>query len=311
MPHAVSGVVVAFSIIGVIILAGYISAWRGLVLIEHVSLLNKLNFYVFTPALLFAVLAKTSVDTIFSPVLLILLISSAAIVALFVVLSRIFFRRDLAATTIGATASVYLNSNNIGLPVSMFVLGDLTYFAPVIVLQLVLFLPIVLVFLELGKSGQPSILRSLRQVIINPLVISSALGIAVAITGFSLPAFVFEPFATMGAAAVPVLLFTYGVSLRGQELFDAQGDRPFAFTAIVLKSVLLPTIAFILSKWVFQLSSHEIYAAVILAALPTAQNVFTYASVYNAKMFAIRDVVFATTVASIPALFIITALLKA
>ena len=306
-----NGVAIAFTIIGVTILAGYFSARFGLVPVEQGRLLNRIGFFVFSPALLFSVLAKTSVQTLFSPVLLVLLLSSAIIGVLFVALSRLFFRRTFSETAMGAAASLYLNSNNIGLPISLFVLGDLTYFAPVLVLHLVILTPAILISLELGRGVAASIPKALLRAFSNPLILAALLGVIVAFTGLKLPAIVIEPLEALGAAAVPLLLFAYGVSLRGQRLFHADGDRPFSLTAITLKTIAMPVIAFVLSAWILTLSPHEVFVAVVLAALPTAQNMFTYASVYNSKLYAVRDVVFATTLLSLPAMLLIAALLEA
>lgn len=305
-----TGVLIAFAIIAVAILAGYISVRVGLVTVEQGPLLNRLSFYVFSPALLFSVLAKTSVETILSPVLIVLTITAGAVALLFVLLSRLFFRRDFPATTIGATASIYLNSNNIGLPVSLFVLGDLAYFAPVVVLQLVIFLPIILGMLEVAKRNT-SVAKSLLGALINPLVVGSLLGFFVALSGVAVPDGILEPLNMLGGAAVPLLLFAYGVSLRGQKIMHRDGDRAFSTTAIVLKSLVMPVAAYALSAFVFHLSPHEIYAATILASLPTAQNIFTYATVYESKTYAVRDVIFVTTIASLPIMFIIAVLLQA
>ena len=306
-----NGVAVAFAIIIVTISVGYLAARIGLIAVEQGSLLNRIAFYVFSPALLFSVLAKTSVKTLFSPVLLVLLLSGVVIAVLFVFTSRLLFRRTLRETAMGVGASMYLNSNNIGLPISLFVLGDLTYFAPVLVLHLVVLTPVLLVALELGSDDRASVARTLGRAFSNPLIVAALLGMLVAFTQTQLPDVVFEPLSALGAAAVPLLLFAYGVSLRGQHVFHAEGDRPFALTAIILKSAVMPTVAFMLSAWVFHLTAHQIFVAVVLAALPTAQNMFTYASVYNAKLYAVRDIVFTTTLVSLPVILLVTALLKA
>jgi predicted permease len=107
-----------------------------------------------------------------------------------------------------------------------------------------------------------------------------------------------------------MILFAYGVSLRGQKLFEQSGDRPFTATVVVLKSLVMPTIAYLLSAFVFHLSAEATFAAVILASLPAAQNVFTFASVYQTKMFEVRDVLLITTVMSLPIMFVVALLLR-
>ena len=48
---------------------------------------------------------------------------------------------------------------------------------------------------------------------------------------------------------------------------------------------------------------------VIVAALPTAQNIFIHASRYGRAVVLARDTIFVTTLLSVPTLFVIAALL--
>jgi malonate transporter and related proteins len=307
----VNGVLVAFAVIGVLIGAGYFSARFGLVAVAQGPTLNRIAFYIFSPALLFSVLAKTSVDNLFSPVIVVILISSLATALIFILLSRIFFRRNLSDTTVGVAASIYLNSNNIGLPISLFVIGDLSYYAPLLMMQIILFLPILLGILEASKGKVTSVKKIILGTLLNPLIIASVLGFLVSLNHVVLPEVVIQPLTTMGAAAVPLLLFAYGISLRGQKVFHADGDRPVSITATVLKALVMPAIALVVGAAVFHLPPHQLFAAVILTSLPTAQNMYTYASVYKAEVFAVRDVVFTTTIVSLPLMFFIAAIMAA
>ena len=53
----------------------------------------------------------------------------------------------------------------------------------------------------------------------------------------------------------------------------------------------------------------DLYAVTVLAALPTAQNVFNFAQRYDTAEVVARDTVFLTTVGSVPVLFGISLLL--
>jgi malonate transporter len=307
----VNGVLVAFAVIAVLIGAGYFSARFGLIAVNQGPTLNRIAFYVFSPALLFSALATTSVENIYSPVIVVVLISSLATALIFVVVSRLFFRRNLSDTTMGVAASIYLNSNNIGLPISLFVIGDVTYYAPLLMMQIILFLPILLAILESAKGQVTSVRKVFLGTILNPLIIASVLGFLVSLNHLVLPDVVIQPLSTMGGAAVPLLLFAYGISLRGQKVFHADGDRPVSITATVLKALVMPAVAFTVGMWVFHLPPHQLFAAVILTSLPTAQNMYTYASVYKTEIFAVRDVVFTTTIVSLPLMFLIAAVMAA
>ncbi|WP_348246176.1 AEC family transporter, partial [Salmonella enterica] len=74
-------------------------------------------------------------------------------------------------------------------------------------------------------SGRVSLGRVLAQPVRNPLIIGSALGLVIAVTGLEVPDPVMEPFRLLGAAAVPVVLFVLGLSLTGQRILAPGSGR--------------------------------------------------------------------------------------
>jgi predicted permease len=70
----------------------------------------------------------------------------------------------------------------------------------------------------------------------------------------------------------------------------------------------MPLIAFLTAR-AFGLDGHALFAAVALAALPTAQNVFNFAARYDRGIAVARDTVLLTTMFAVPALLVIAALL--
>ena len=210
---------------------------------------------------------------------------------------------------IGSLASGYVNGNNIGLPVSLYVLGDASSSAPVILLQLVVLAPIALTILDLTTSGKVSVRRILLQPVRNPLIIGSALGLLVAVTGIELPDPVMAPFELVGAAAVPVVLLGFGMSLHGSRPLAPGTERRDVVVASILKLAVMPVAAWALGHFVFGLTGHLLFVVTVLAALPTAQNVFTYAQRYQRGVILARDAVLITTALSIVVLVIVAALL--
>jgi predicted permease len=57
------------------------------------------------------------------------------------------------------------------------------------------------------------------------------------------------------------------------------------------------------------LGRHDLLAVTVIAALPTAQNIFTFAVRYDRGVILARDMIFAATVLSVPVILIITWLL--
>lgn len=303
------GVLIGFAIIVAVIAVGYLIGRLDLLGDQAQHVLSRLAFFVLSPALLFTVLGESDVSHLFSALLPISAIAAAVNIVAFLVISLVVWRRPLADATIGALASGYVNANNIGLPVSVYVLGDAASSAPVILLQLVVIAPLALTVLDVSTSGHVSIRRLLLQPVRNPLIIGSLLGVIVAVTHLKLPAPVLAPFQLVGAAAVPVILLTFGMSLHGSRVLAPGSDRRDVLLASSLKLAAMPVVAWVLGQFVWHLHGHRLFVVVVLAALPAAQNVFNYAQRYNVATVLARDAVLITTALSIVVLVIVAALL--
>ena len=303
------GVLTGFAIIGTVIAVGYLIARFGLVPPEGRAVLTRIAFFVTTPALLFTVLARADVSVLFSSFLLVSLITVAIVAVLYLVASRLFFRRPVPETVIGTAASSYVNANNIGLPVAIYVLGDPQWVAPTLLLQLLLLAPTILTVLDVSTSGRASVTGILTQPLRNPMIIASALGLVVSVTGVQLPAPLLEPFSIIGNASIPLVLMAFGMSLRGQRPLEPGPGRIEVAVASLLKTLVMPATAYLLGRFAFALDAEHLFAVTVTAALPTAQNIFNFASRYDRGVVVTRDTVLLTTIGAIPALVIVAALL--
>lgn len=303
------GVVIGFAIIAFVIAVGYVAGRVGIGGPQASFVLNRIAFFVTNPALLFVTLAKADLHVVFSAQLLISAVAAVSAAGLFVLLSRLFFRRGAAETTIGALGAGYVNANNIGLPVAVYVLGSATFVAPVLLLQLIVFAPIALTVLDITSRSSVSVRSILTQPVRNPMIIASVLGILINLSGLRLPDAVFQPFVLLGGAAVPLVLMAFGMSLHGSRPLQADHGRIEIITASVIKAAVMPLIAFLVAWLGFGMHGHALFAAVALAALPAAQNVYNFAARYERGMTVARDVVLLTTLFAVPALLLIAALL--
>jgi predicted permease len=300
---------IGFAIIGVIILIGFIVGRIG-ILGEHApQVLSRIVFFVLSPALLFTVLADADVHSLFSSMFLISAITALIACLLFAGIALLIFRRKVPEAVIGSMAAGYVNANNIGIPVAVYVLGDTAYSAPVLLFQLLVLAPISLGILDVATSGTVSVKRILLQPVRNPIIIASVLGVIVSITGLELPAAVMEPFRIVGAAAVPLVLIAFGMSLVGRRLLEPGSGRRDILLASFIKLAVMPVVAWLFGRFVFGLGQEQLFAVVVLAGLPTAQNIFVYAQRYNRGVAVARDTVLITTIGSVPILVIVAALL--
>ena len=312
MGGVVAGFVTILSIIGL----GVLLAHLKILDVSAVQVLTRLTFYVAGPALMITVLGGTDVSRLFSANLIASVSGVALSAGIYICLARLVWRRSAGDTVTGAFASCYVNAGNLGLPIAAYVLRDASQVVPMLITQLVFLQPIGLAVLDMiSRSGneQPRgrrrwLLR-LGQPLANPLLIGSLIGLLLSVLDLELPAAVHNPLALVGGMAVPAMLLAYGVSLRTGPLPGA-GEPPAQIAVIVaLKLVVQPLTAYLLARYVLGLESVELLAVTVIAALPTAQNVFTFAVRYRQGEVMARDALFVTTLGSIPVLSLIAGLL--
>lgn len=298
-----------FGIVGIVIGLGFLLAHARVLDLDAQRILTRVSFWIATPALLLGLVAEADLRRVFGVDFAVHAIAVAVVIALALVLWRFVFRADGAATTMAAISSSYSNSVNLGLPIAVYALDDATAIVPLVVLQLAFLQPVVLAALDLtsgtGRFTATSLLRPFR----NPLIIATALGVVLSVTGWELPEVLAEPVGLVGSMAVPAILMAFGISLRLGPRFGAGGSWPQVVTASLLKLVVMPAVAVLVGSLCFGASGHELLAVAVIAALPTAQNVFGFAAVYRTRENFSRDTIFLTTVLAVPAVLGITAVL--
>lgn len=305
-----SGVLEGFTVIFVVIAIGFVLA-RFEVLGDHGQfVLSRLVFFVATPALLFVTLGTSDLSVILSPILVVAGTTALAVDAIYFLIARTLLKRAVPEATVGGLASSYVNAANLGIPIAVFVLGDANFVAPLLLFQIMIYSPIALTVLDLSTQGRKA---SIRNIVVtpfrNPIVLAGAAGLALSITGIELPEALMQPFELVGGAAVPGALLAFGLSLYGTRVLQkGTSPRRDVMLASTLKMVLQPALGFAMAL-ALGLEGHDLFAITVISALPTAQNVFVFASRYNRGVVLARDTAFVTTIASIPVIALVTALL--
>ena len=309
------GVLAGFVTIGAVICLGFLLAHIRILDAVSQRLLVRLAFYVASPALMITVLGEADISRIFSANLVASIVSVVVAASAYVLLARLVWRRTAGDTVIGTFASAYVNAGNLGLPIAAYVLGDASLVAPMLLTQLLVLQPLGLAVLDLVTFGGRAlttrwqqILRILSRIVRNPLTVGSLLGLLLSLSGLQLPALIADPLHLVGGMAVPAMLLAFGVSLRLGPL-PGSGEPPLQVATIVcLKLLLQPSCAYLAAK-LLGLHGLDVLAVTVIAALPTAQNVFTHAVRYNTGVILARDSIFISTLASVPVLIVIAALL--
>lgn len=310
------GVLAGFAIIGIIIGVGFLLAQLKILDATAQGVLTRVAFYLASPALMVTVLGETDVNRLLSANLIASLGSVAVAATFAVLLARLLWRREAGDTVIAGFCSAYINAGNLGLPIAAYALGDAALIAPMLLAQMLLLQPAGLAVLDAvthapspGISRGRLLLSRLTRPLRNPLVVGSLVGLALALTGIKLPVAINAPLTLIGGMAVPCMLLAYGISLR-------LGPRPGAgeppsqvATLVSLKLVVQPIAAYLIGAYVAGLVGPDLLAVTVIAALPTAQNVFTFAMRYDRGVILARDTIFVATLLSVPVILAITWLL--
>jgi len=303
-------VLAGFATIGAIIGLGSLLAHLGVLRSDSQLLLTRLVFFVATPALLFQTLSTTTAGQFLSSGLAVAALSFVGTAAVYVLLARTVWRRSAGDTLMGALSSAYVNAGNLGLPITVYVLGTAAFIAPVLLLQLLVITPLAFAVLDTLASGRrPSLFDTITQPLRNPITVGSFLGLLCSLAGWQVPALVAAPVGLIAGMAVPGVCLAYGVSLRLGPRPIADGSSAELAVVCLLKLLLQPLLAYAAARWLFDLHGRALLAATVVAALPTAQNIFVYATRYGRSTTLARDSIFVTTVLSVPVLLTITALL--
>ncbi|MGY1438037.1 AEC family transporter [Streptomyces reniochalinae] len=304
-----SGVLTGFAVIAAVIGTGYVLGRFSLLGDGGREVLTKLAFHVASPALMFETLSQADLTVLASAPLAITALSAMAMAGGYALVGAAR-RWPAAPTTVGALCSGYVNAGNLGIPVAAYVLGDASLVAPVLLFQLLVMTPVGLTVLDVTTSGGgDSLPRRLTSPLRNPIVIGSLAGVTVAATGWRVPEPVMEPFHLIGAMSVPAVLLAFGISLYGSALPGRDGDRGPLVLSVLLKSLGQPLVAWALGAFVFGLAGRALFTVVVTAALPSAQNLFAYASRYGVATRLARESILISTVLAVPVLFTIAALL--
>ncbi|QDQ98750.1 AEC family transporter [Tomitella fengzijianii] len=306
-----SGVLSGFVVIFVVIAVGYLLGRRGTLGDQGRIVLTRLVFYVATPALLIDVVAHADLQTLFSSGLAVAAGTAFAVAVVYAVVARYVLRRAGPEVMVGAMASSYLNGGNLGIPIAVFVLGDASYVAPVMLFQIIVYAPIALTVLDVTTTGRPGSLRGVAASIVrNPIALGGIAGLVLSAAHWLPPEPIMDSISLLGGAAVPGALMAFGLSLSGaQVLKKGTSPRRDVAVASLLKAVAQPVLAYLLGRFGLGLDGHVLFAVVVVAALPTAQNVFIYASRYGRGMVLARDAALVTTIAAVPVILVVTALL--
>ncbi|MGW4815998.1 AEC family transporter [Kitasatospora cineracea] len=300
----------AFAPIWALTAVGWLAGRTGLLGADAEAVLGRFVFHVSMPAALFTVVARTDLAS-FADRWVLAFAAGTLVASVLGLAAGLRAERSTAERTVAVMAVGYVNSGNLGIPVAAQVLGSASFAAPVLLFQVLLVTPVLLTVLDASTgTAPPSPAARLRRLAMlplrNPVILGAGLGALFSAEGWHLPGPLAHSADLLGAAAVPAALVTLGLSLHTPPGTAAQRpDRGELGVAVLVKTVGQPLAALAVGALLLHLRGPQLRAAVLMSALPTAQNVYVYARLYGAAPVLARSAVLASTVLSMLTLSVI------
>lgn len=318
-----TGVLLGFGVVAVLTAVGFATA--ALLPGEARTMragLTPVIYYLTNPALMVVLVAGTDLGAVLGVYTPIALATAAVAGALFALYSGLVLRRGAARTAVGAMASSYVNAGNIGLPIALYAVGSAAPVVSVLLAQLLVIAPLyLLVFswatrpsrragpgaaIRTAAPGRTSTStgRTIVRSVANPVTVGTAAGVLLSATGLEVPEVLWAPLEMLGQASVPLLLLLFGMGLHGQRPFRNRALVPDVVGGTLVKVVAMPVLAWAIGRFGCGLGGTELLGVVVMAALPTAQNVFLFSSQFRMPANAARDIILLSSFLSFPAVLL-------
>ncbi|MBO0333381.1 AEC family transporter [Sneathiella sp. CAU 1612] len=291
-----------FPLFGLILL-GYLTARITKQPAEAMGWLNTFIIYVALPCLFFKLLSKTPIEKLTSWEFITTNVSTTFVIFLIVyAIARLLVKATTPEATIQGLAGAYGNIGYMGPGIALLTFGE----AAAVPLALIFCFENVLHFivaptmmaLSGGKERHVAALlgQIAKKVFLHPFIIATIVGVAAAIIEFTPPTPIERLIDYLAQAAAPCALFAMGVTLALRPLKRVPVELTFI---IPFNLVVHPVLMYLSLSWFGDFDPIWVYTAVLLAALPTATNVFVIAQQYGVWVERASATILLTTMLSV------------
>jgi predicted permease len=288
-----------------IIVTGWLAGWLGYVQRSLADGLVHFAYNVAMPALLIVTIAQEPARNLLEWRFLLAFGGGSlfSFMLVFLVVRAGSGRGRASSTMYGMTAAM-TNTGFVALPILHSIYGQPAVLPAAVATMFVavVMFPLTVVLLETdegaarGPADGAGVL--VKQIVLNPMVLSTLIGLAWAIAGWPIPSPVANYLNIFAGALTPCALFAIGLGL------SVEGMRSNFTASVVLtavKLVVVPLIVYGLCV-VSGLSPLYTIAAVVCAAVPTAKTVYILANEHKVEQELVAATVSMTTLFSVATL---------
>lgn len=286
-----------------LVFLGYLSGRLKKIPLEGLAWLNFFILYIALPAMFFRLLATTPVSEFANGRFLFnTTLGTFLIFVLCFLIARLLRHNDTRTATVQGFAGAYGNIGYMGPPLAIAAFGPQAGVpvALVFCLDNAMHFTLAPTLMALGDSQRKAvgklILGIVVKIISHPFILATIAGISAAWFEFRPPAAIDQLLANAAGAAAPCALFAMGVTAALRPLKRIPVELTYL---IPVKLLLHPLLVYLLLSRLPGLDPVWLHSAVLLAALPSATNVFVIAQQYSVWEERASSVVVLSTLLSV------------
>jgi malonate transporter and related proteins len=288
-----------------LVLAGYLAARFKKLPDSAVPGLNAFVLYFALPCMLYRFGANTPFDKLLQPKLMLFwMVCGLTLVAIVAGFSRLAGYR-LRDAGFGAMVVGFSNTGYMGIPLIVALLGEQAAGPAIVSIVVDLFI-ISSVCIGLAESEstddgaahtwQIGVIKALKGAASNPLPWAIGLGALASALTLKMPSAVEGTIALLGNAASPCALFTIGASLYRPDIkTPLMRYMPLVGAKLLLHPFLVIWFAALAAYFGLGIDKASLTVLLLVAALPSASNVFLFAQRYGADTARIAQTILVTT----------------
>jgi predicted permease len=271
--------------------------------LEGLAWINVFLIYLAIPALVFTIILRTPLEDLTNFRFIFATTSSTAFIFLATIGISIFFAKTkLPDATIQGFAAAYGNIGYLGPGIVIGALGTAAGAPVALIFCMDNALHFIMAPLMMALAGKDTssilktILKTIKNILLHPFIIATILAILVVVYQIELPKAIGTMTDHLYKAAAPVALFAVGITMALRPVKKVTAELPLL---IIAKLILHPLCIWVVLTLVGNFNPIWISAAMMLAALPSAANVFVIAQQYSVWQERAASMVVLTTLISI------------
>ena len=268
-----------------LIFLGFVAGKIKRIPIDGLAWLNFFIVYVSLPALFITLLSKTPVSEFANTTFLLnTTLGTFLIFFLCFFIAKGLRKADTRSATIQGFAGAYGNLGYLGPPLAIAAFGPQAGVPVALILCLdnTMHFTLAPALMAAGSQSPTSLSKVVWDILIkiltHPFILATIVGISLAWHEIQIPVALEQVLTTLATAAAPCALFAMGVTAALRPLKRVPVELSYL---VPIKLLVHPLLIYILVSRIPGVDTVWVHSAVLMAALPSATNVFVIAQQYQ------------------------------